>query len=223
MSFCPNLLAHSRLAMTDFVPSALACLTLYTFDHWLSQPDRRRRQVTAGITLGLALASKFPLLVVAAALPMLALAHFPRQTWLRRSGQLISIFGVAVVAIWSVYGFQIKPAVPGGLPVPAPGLWQDIELLASFSLIHLGSTISLGKPRLSAGGITFPWLCWSQRLRCRLLVLYILSLGYTIARRSVRRYSIFLLPSGLLFLGLLFSSNNVGYRYLLPLLPLAFV
>ena len=35
--FDPNLLAHSRLAMTDFAPTAIACFALYAFDRWLQQ------------------------------------------------------------------------------------------------------------------------------------------------------------------------------------------
>ena len=42
--FDPNLLAHSRLVMTDFAPTALAFFALYAFDR-LAAPDE---QVASG-------------------------------------------------------------------------------------------------------------------------------------------------------------------------------
>jgi len=57
--FDPNLLAHSRLAMTDFAPTAIAVFALYSFDRWLRQMNSRKWLIVTGIFTGLMLASKF--------------------------------------------------------------------------------------------------------------------------------------------------------------------
>jgi hypothetical protein len=74
--FSPNLLAHSRFVMTDFVPAALTCLTLYIFDRALRAPRRWLWMSAAGVALGLALASKFSLVTIAISLPILAALHW---------------------------------------------------------------------------------------------------------------------------------------------------
>jgi hypothetical protein len=55
------------------------------------------------------------------------------------------------------------------------------------------------------------------------MILFIIAFIRTIIKRTWRDDAIFLVPSFLIFFSLLFSTNNLGYRYLLPLLPLFFV
>ncbi|HTP11059.1 MAG TPA: hypothetical protein VMP08_22550, partial [Anaerolineae bacterium] len=56
-----------------------------------------------------------------------------------------------------------------------------------------------------------------------LLILFVAALIRTAIKRTWRADLIFLLPSLLLFVSLLFSTNNLGYRYLLPIVPLIII
>jgi hypothetical protein len=220
--FCPNLLAHSRLAMTDFVPAALTCFALYAFDRLQRQPDRSIWRWVAGVAVGLMLASKFSLITVGVSLPLLTLTSQSPVSLNRRIRLLAVIFGVAGVVVWGVYGFQIKPVVPGGVPVPAPGLWQDVESARHYLSQPPWVNYLLGQVSAAGWWYYFP-IALLVKTPLPVLILYVMSLLHTLHARRFRHDLIFLLPSGLLLFSLLFSSNNVGYRYLLPLLPLAFI
>ncbi len=63
--FDPNLLAHSRFVMTDFAPTACATFALYALDRDAAPTSSRKWLIIAGIGLGLALASKFSLIMLA--------------------------------------------------------------------------------------------------------------------------------------------------------------
>ncbi len=93
--FDPNLLAHSRLAMTDFAPTAIAFFALYAFDRWLRQMNSRKWLVTTGIFTGLMLASKFSLIMFAVAMVILVVLRSIK------SNQRISAF-ISVLFIFSL-------------------------------------------------------------------------------------------------------------------------
>ncbi|HKZ84281.1 MAG TPA: glycosyltransferase family 39 protein [Anaerolineae bacterium] len=218
--FCPNLLAHSRFVMTDFVPAALTCLTLYTFDRSMHS-DRPAWTVAAGMALGLALASKFSLVMLTPSIAILLFMHNGWRSTRRSLGQLALTVLVAAVAVWGVYSFQVAPVSAGGLPLPAPGFWGEVES-ARYVLGQPWPNYLFGQISDSGWWYYFP-IAFLVKTPLPVLILLAVALARTIHTRSWRREAILLLPSFLLAFGLLFSTNNLGYRYLLPLLPLIFV
>ncbi|HEY4720297.1 MAG TPA: phospholipid carrier-dependent glycosyltransferase, partial [Anaerolineae bacterium] len=287
--FCPNLLAHSRLVMTDFEPTACAFFALYAFDRSLRQPASRRWLVLAGIGLGLALASKFSLLMIAAAIVALtcleilttranstliygfapaglpnpaemqriwqsatsnetvnqpgnrskALGHEDKfrsllslpmsaamQRWAARRSvsaakRLATLFLIAALTIWGVYFFQIGPVNAGGVPVPAPGFWREWNS-AQYYLNQPWPNYLFGQTSTTGWWYYFP-IAFVLKTPLPILILLVAALARTIIKRAWRNDLIFLIPSFLIFFSLLFSTNNLGYRYLLPLLPLFFI
>ncbi len=226
--FDPNLLAHSRFVMTDFAPAAVAFFALYAFDRSLRQPANRRRWLfVSGISLGLALASKFSLMILLLALPIIAFCNDPgssarvsvraRQLSLR----FVLLLIVAALTVWGVYAFQIGPVDPGGPPVPAPGFWREWQS-AQYYLNQPWPNYLFGQTSETGWWYYFP-IAFALKTPLPVLILFVAALVRTVLKRTWRADLIFLLPSLLLFISLLFSSNNLGYRYLLPLLPLIYV
>ncbi len=233
--FDPNLLAHSRLAMTDFESTAAACLALYAFDRSLRQPARKWR-IIAGIAIGLMLASKFSLLTfVAAMIVLVFIQQFNAELRTRAENILRKIsrccaFAVkylalllfaAVITVWAVYAFQIAPVNAGSLPVPAPGFWREWQS-AQYYLNQPWPNYLFGQTSITGWWYYFP-IAFILKTPLPILILLSVSLIRSILKRSWRRDLIFLLPSLFLFISLLFSTNNLGYRYLLPILPLLYV
>ncbi len=224
--FDPNLLAHSRFVMTDFAPTAIAFFALYAFDRSLRQPANRRGWLfVSGIGLGLALASKFSLMILLLALPIIAFFNDPGSSVRVRVRQLslrfVLLLVVAALTVWGVYAFQIGPVDPGGLPVPAPGFWREWQS-AQHYLNQPWPNYLFGQTSETGWWYYFP-IALALKTPLPVLILFVAALVRTVLKRTWRADLIFLLPSLLLFVSLLFSTNNLGYRYLLPLLPLIYV
>ena len=220
--FEPNLLAHSRLAMTDFAPTAVACFALYAFDRWLQQIGNRKWLVVTGIFTGLMLASKFSLMTFALAMIVLAVFHLIKSD--RRVSALISvlfIFVIAAFTVWGVYAFQIGPIAPGSPALPAPGFWREWQS-AQYYLAQPWANYLLGETSTTGWWYYFP-IALLLKTPLPLLILFVTALIRTGIRRTWRFDLIFLLPSLCLFVSLIFNTNNLGYRYLLPIVPLLIV
>jgi 4-amino-4-deoxy-L-arabinose transferase-like glycosyltransferase len=71
-TFCPNVLAHTRLVTTDMGATALGVLATYVFWRYLHRPTWRRA-LLAGLALGLAQLAKFSLITLYGFWPLLAL------------------------------------------------------------------------------------------------------------------------------------------------------
>jgi hypothetical protein len=220
--FDPNLLAHSRLAMTDFAPTALAVFALYAFDRWLQQINNRTWLVITGIFTGLMLASKFSLIMFGVAMVILVILRFIKSN--QRVSALIGvlfIFIIAVFTVWGVYAFQIGPVNPGGVSVPAPGFWREWQS-AQYYLKQPWPNYLFGQTSETGWWYYYP-VALLVKTPLPLLLLFVAALIRTTIKRTWRTDLIFLLPSLLLFISLLFSTNNLGYRYLLPIVPLLIV
>ena len=229
--FDPNLLAHSRLAMTDFAPTAIALVALYAFDRWLQQMKSRKWLVTTGVFTGLMLASKFSLVMFAVAMVILVFLRsirsdqrlhlswraVPRPAFIG----VLFIFFISALTVWAVYGFQIGPVNTGGMPVPAPGFWREWQS-AEFYLNQPWPNYLFGQTSATGWWYYFP-ITLALKTPLPLLILFVAALIRTAVKRTWRADLVFLLPSALLFISLLFSTNNLGYRYLLPILPLLII
>ena len=220
-TFCPNLLAHSRISMTDFVPTACASLTLYAFTRAL-QPVRRSSWLAlVGLGLGLALASKFVLVMLIPAMAVLWLANHGFRAIGQSLTQFVFILSVAALTVWGIYGFQIGPVFAGGVSVPAPGFWGEVES-ARYYLSQPWPNYLGGEISASGWWYYFP-IAFLVKTPLPVQLLLVAAVARTIRRRTWRQAALFLLPSFLILVSLSFSAINLGYRYLLPLLPLIFV
>jgi hypothetical protein len=91
-AFCPNLLAHSRIAANDMTCTIFAFLALFALDGLRCRPTLARA-VVAGVALGMALTAKLTSVVL---LPLVALV-FVLDARLRPRGALVALVAVATI------------------------------------------------------------------------------------------------------------------------------
>jgi 4-amino-4-deoxy-L-arabinose transferase-like glycosyltransferase len=129
--FDPNLLANGALVTTDMAVTCLLFASVYTFWRYTERPSIARLLV-CGLAAGLTLASKHSGLFVLPLLGVLALVDWiiPKgndsggvesrgHRALRLVGALAAIGVIAVVILWSFYGFRYR-ARPAALDMAPP-------------------------------------------------------------------------------------------------------
>ena len=225
--FDPNLLANARVVTTDLGLSCFLALATWRLWRWLVKPTWPNL-LFAGLAAGLAMGAKYTgLLFWPAALLLILL--YPRQSpqptrWQR----LLALVGIGLIAdgvIWAVYRFDFGAMQDGPLaiPLPAPFYWQ--QLWWSFNRI-----VDLQAARLDFfwGEAGFGW--WNYfpvalGLKTPLPLLLLAGLGLWGALRSRQGHiSLVLWTLPLLFLLLGMSGVlTIGYRHLLPAIPLLIV
>ena len=238
----PNLLAHGRLATNDLGVTCLTLAAAYALWRALRLPSPGRWAV-AGLALGLAQLSKFSALVLGpVTLLLVALAAIGdlrgqadrgarlAAAWRWVGGLLLAICAAAVV-IWAGYAFSWGPiAALGGLRGPMPAYWDGIAAI----LRRTGG----GTPAFLLGQVSeegwwayFPVaFALKTPLPTLIALLAALAAGLWRALRPGRAWPsdrVNLLDALCLFLPAagfwamaVGGSFNIGYRHILPSLPL---
>jgi hypothetical protein len=223
--FCPNFLAHSRLATTDVVAAATFVLSAYTFTRALDS-TKRIAWVLSGIALGLALAAKISAVWLPVTFAFLVLIRLwqtrhDRRRWLQPIGLLIFTGVIGGLTLWGIYRFTIGPINPGGFPVPAPAYWWEWQSFNDYLKDPLPGYL-FGQFSKFGWWYYFP-VAFLAKTPLPVMVLLVLSLAHTWRARSWLKDLTLIAAPLLLFLSLLFSPHALGYRYLLPILPFIFV
>lgn len=99
--FEPNILAHAQLVSPDLPCSVAGLLAIYTFHHYLKAPTWSRA-LLGGMALGLALLTKFTLIILLPVCLVLLLVA-PELPQLSRSKALLVRSGHAVLAIMVLF------------------------------------------------------------------------------------------------------------------------
>lgn len=222
----PNMLAHGRFITGDLPLVLFFTLSLFGYWRWYrSGPEKlekglgflRERSafylLLSGVGLGLAAATKFS----AALLAPILITWAVFLTWKRRSAT--SLAGLLVVGlvgwftVWATYGFALwRGIVPGG------AFWDDV----AWQLTYVGEqhgVYLLGQ--ISPSG----WLAYfpvAFGLKTPIVTLALLAAAVVLLaqRRAVRALLFLLVPAIIYFVGSMIVALNIGYRYLLPILPL---
>lgn len=223
--FCPNFLAHARLATTDVVAAATFVLSVYTFTRALDS-TRRIMWVVSGIALGLALAAKISAVWLPVTFAMLVLSRVwqtrrDRRSWLQPIGLLISTGVIGGLTLWGLYRFTIGPINPGGFPAPAPAYWWEWQAFNDYLKDPLPGYL-LGQLSKFGWWYYFP-IAFLAKTPLPVLVFLMLALLHTLRARSWLKDLSLIVAPVLLFASLLFSPHALGYRYLLPIVPFIFV
>jgi hypothetical protein len=245
----PNLLAHGRLATTDLGVTAFSFIALYWLWRLLRRPSWGSL-LAAGAAFGLAQASKFSALLLGPICALLFLVRllrpepfvFPvtlrrflvgdreRQPWPRRLAGLIVtgllLLAVAGLVLWGVYRFELRP-VEGLTAWPVPAATHVEQLLdISGRLQGEGEravTAFLMGDLYTGGRLAyFPVvLALKTPIPTLILLLAAILLG---VRRGFGSYAWVLWLPPLIFFGVSLTSElNLGYRYILPVLPFLLV
>lgn len=225
--FDPNLLANARVVTTDLGLSCFLALATWRLWRWLEAPSWPNLLCT-GLAAGLAMSAKYTgLLFWPAAVIVLLL--YPRRPesaplW-RRALALVGMGLTAYAVVWGLYRFEVG-AMPDGplrFPIPAPFYWQ--QLWWSFNRI-----VDLQAARLDFfwGEPGYGW--WNYfpvalSLKTPLPLLLLALLGLWSALRYRQGHIVLILWTlPLLFLLLGMSGVlTIGYRHLLPAIPLLIV
>ncbi|MBI5565450.1 MAG: glycosyltransferase family 39 protein [Chloroflexi bacterium] len=226
-AFCPNLLANARLATTDLVTAATFLIAAFAFDRALRRPTLAHR-LFSGVAFGLALAAKFS----AFALPLAFGLQVVVQVWRARRQRaalgrelltLLVTAGVGALMVWALYGFKLAPVVAGGLPLPAPSYWDELRWMSDYLQGDVLPGYLFGQIAARGWWYYYP-VAFLLKTPIPVLILALLALGWLVIKRDwVRTLLPILLVPGLVMGPLLFSPHDIGYRYLLPMLPFIYV
>ena len=230
----PNLLTHAALATTDLPVAAFYFFTLYFFYRLTKNKDFRSfknfgslskesliNATLVGISLGLALASKFSALLLIPTLGLLVAI----QVWqIHQQTSLLKrflIFGFWILGFWFFT------------------LWSTYFFSSSFTqyfseLTHLNQLASEGHNAFLFGEISskgwwyYHLVVFVVKTPIPVLVLFVIGairIAYSVMRNGIRNteYIFLLIPTLLYFLAASLTSLNVGYRYLLPIIPLVHI
>jgi len=224
--FDPNILANARLTTTDLGVTCFLFVAVYCFWRWLIHPTWSRLAV-AGLTLGLALMSKYSALVLIPILALIGLAHIltsgqPVQRVRKLVPSVSLMFALAGMVIWAVYGFEVGPVVEGGISVPIPTYVRGLQGLFRHS--EMGHPAFLHGDYFSTERWDYFPVAFAIKTPLPTLILLCISLGWTVKQRAWRLAYPLLLPV-LVYLTTSLSSQalNIGYRHILPILPFLFV
>jgi 4-amino-4-deoxy-L-arabinose transferase-like glycosyltransferase len=212
----PNLLANAALATTDLPVAAFYVFTLYAWYRFTRAPTPPHALFT-GLCLGLALTSKFSALLLGPTLALLGLIEIARnpQRWLVIRYSLFLILPSAFVAAWATYGFALNPYP----------LAQYLRELTDLTNLATGGHTAYLLGQLSLKGWWYYHLVvFAVKTPLPLIVLIAYGLWHIASHRALRwNFGIWILgfSSALYLLATItVFSLNVGYRYLLPALPL---
>ena len=234
VAFDPNIMAHSRLITTDLGLAAGTLFAAFTLWHFWQRPDAWRA-ILAGIAFGLLQDTKFTAGLFVPLFAIVILLYWLRE---RRLRPLLLLTGayvlVAPLTLWALYGFQVGtlpsslPLLPqlGGLTLP---LAHHLE-----QLLDIGGRLSVSTPAFLLGNYSksgwwyyFP-VAFALKTPLPTLLLLVAALALRLPRWR-RRYDRFLDDAALLVPALgyfaiaLTTEINLGYRHLLPVLPLLVV
>ena len=118
----PAILANSSLATTDMVVTATLCASLLAFVLWLERPSARNT-VLLGLTIGLAILSKFSVVLflpvcagIIVAVRKFAMGAPPAASLRRRLTSIAGALLITVFLLWAGYRFSAAPFYEKGTP-----------------------------------------------------------------------------------------------------------
>jgi len=228
-TFDPNLLAHASLATNDLAVTLACTATLFACWCFLQRPTLRRALVT-GLVLGLSQSTKInamlllPIVGLFLLVQMVRLYRAPhREPLWRFFWQSCALCGAAALTLWATYGFELR--LVAGLPFPLPA--GSHLLLFERVLKATGG----GHPAFLMGKLsTEGWWTYfpvAFAIKTPLPTLLLMLAGAVAALIAPRRCWKDTLPLWLFTVlygaFVIYSRLNIGYRHLLPVIPLLYV
>jgi len=162
-------------------------------------------------------------------------------------GLCLVIFFIGFIVLWGVYGFEVRPLLPHedshpllnrfipgnypgikrivynlmeSIPLPAPAYFADLAWLQRYARSGHPSFL-MGHYAVKGWWFYFP-VAFAIKTPIPMLILLAASAYLSLRHRETGEYFL-LVPMVLLFVASMFSSIDIGYRNILPVLPLAFV
>jgi 4-amino-4-deoxy-L-arabinose transferase-like glycosyltransferase len=217
----PNIIAHGSLVTTDMAVTALGLLAFFLLFRFYRVPTRLRL-LGVGTALGLVLASKVSAGLILLLVEAILVLRRGRWDWKRRLGFGLFVGLVAFLVLWGVYRFEVRPlpAVTGSIPLPAA---THLDIYRSLQEhYHLGHPAFLmGQNGIRGWWLYFP-VAFVAKTPLPTLILLGTALVVFVKRRQPIDLALVLYPLVYLVTAL-FSSVDIGYRHLLPVLPFLYI
>ncbi len=256
LAFEPNLIANGALVTTDVALTATGITAVFALYLYCESPSWVRF-ASLGIALGLLLAAKHSAVLF---LPSLLILLITDTIILRKSEvsggkRLLRQFGVlagagliALVLLWSFYGFRYRPIpnAEANTVSPAKFITENArpEMVNSLSakivtgvewahilpesyVLGMADIVAMGSRNMYLFDTAYPTGQWfyfpvSFLVKSSVALLLLLPVGFLVAffKRDKRREMLYLLLPPLLFFTVaLTSGTNIGVRHILPVYP----
>jgi hypothetical protein len=222
-AFSPNLLASSALATTDATLTVVYLAAVFTLWRYWQRPSFWRWFIAAA-ALGLAMATKLTALVLLPVTFILCYAYWPRRqtgrqwrAWWGPGVFWFTLLPVAGLIFWSLYGFELKPVA--NLPFPVPAATFVNSFIKVQDHVDQGQQAYLLGERSSAGWWYYFIVAFLIKTPVPVLLCLIIALVFLLYQHRWRQTIFLWLPTAALFGLTSYARLNIGYRYLLPMLP----
>lgn len=214
-AFMPNIIAHSQFVTTDLGVTAFSFIAMYHLWKFTRQPNKKNI-VLSGLTLGLALGSKFSaVFLLPASLFLLAVyiqKKYQNSSWSVKISELlkiiIPIWGLSFLFIWGLYLF----------PEDILFYWHGLNTVYADRnpdhFYYLNGSFN------HAGW----WYYFLWAFIIKTPVPFLVALGLALA--YYKKQAISFLNSSFIFLPLIlflfitsWKAHDIGVRYILPVYP----
>jgi len=237
----PNVLAHARLATTDLGLAFFFFLATYCLWRYL-EARTWANLMWASVALGLSQGTKFSALLIAPVWVAVGAAwvffgeRAAGESWSRRALSL-ALAGAGMAAggflvLWATYGLEVAPVTEGGPSVPAAThfcQWMNISGRLAGEATRRALAFLMGHYSDTGWWYYFP-VAFLLKTPLPTLALLLWAISLSLHRPSDaavphlwRRELAVILPPAIYFAFSFTSKLNLGYRYLLPVLPFLFV
>jgi hypothetical protein len=225
-AFDPNFIANA-IPTLDLPLAFTVTLAMFALWHYLKRPTVLTLILT-GTALGFALATKF-LSVMLLPSFFLVLLIYPFSSSLiphpSSFAKRLFAFGlmllIAWLVLWVTYLFQFGPINGAGLPVPAPQYFESF--IGMFFKSSEGRANYLLGEVSTAGWWYYFVVAFFLKTPLPTIVAIVFALVRWPWRKEWRTSSILYLPALIFFIGASISKLQLGYRYILPVLPFLFL
>lgn len=249
LAFDPNLLAHAGVVHTDLGAALMFPATVLAWDWARRQPTLGRLALAAlvfGLALAtkFSAAYLFPILLLQGLLGARR-ARAPGWEVTRMLARFVAVSAGALLVVVGVYAVvssrmdradqrQVIHEMVAGRG--APKLSRRLEEIARFSAPlghYLGGLASVARQNAQGGGVNFlrgqvsvkgfPFYFFyafaAKSTLAFLILTALLVVGTVRIPALAEQAALLLLPAGVLFLGSMGTSYNIGIRHLLPVYP----
>ncbi len=232
-SFCPNLLAHSRLVTNDVYCASFMFLATYFFIKHLKKPSLRHLALSASLT-GIALVSKYTALMLipfffifyssSRLIPLLKSAS-PQTSLKKTLIHMILFLFIVLLLINLGYGFK---GISMTRFIPLPKAFIEAFLIGmKYNATGEGHALIYLMGKLSPYGFWYYYfICLLLKTPLAIFILGIISLFLLkkyFLKNPLDEISLLLIPLGLFIFFSFFCTAQIGIRYLLPAFPFVYV
>ena len=216
-AFSPNFLASAALATTDLLAAVTFTVAILALWYFWREPSLILWILT-GIALGLGLSAKLTGVLL---LPLFLIlsAIYKRDRPCRQAGLIwLSWLPLAGLILWAVYGFEVGPVASLPFDIPGAAYFQNfIEVQEHIDRGHFAYLFGL---RSSEGWYSYFILTFLLKTPLVAIGLIVIAVFYLIRSRGWKITAYLWLPVLVLLAAASYSRLNIGYRHILPILPL---